>query len=396
MEFPPRWTIAFLLGIVLLGSIAPAEETFGVPIPVIGIDPNEGTLLGVLLAVITEEEGRITRIMAPVAAHNELVGYSLDFNYFGFPAEDIRYKLYLSHTTEDFWGYRLEYYEEHFLSEFFDLSFKLAFERTASNRYYGNGPDSDRDDESNYTARDVLAEAVLTAEIWNDFYLAFTIRGKRKWVRKGVVEDIPSLHQQFPDVDGVDGGYSLPFQIAMEYDTRDSNVTPTSGVYAKIFFEIADDAILSTFAIRRYGAIGKIFFALDEEQRFITAVQGVLMYTEGDDIPFFESSGLGGVNTLRGFGMGRFYDNHSVLCNLEERIRLFRWLVGEIYLDIEAAFFLDVGQVTPSLRDIDDEDIQTVGGAGVRFVVRSQIVAKVDFGYGSEGTEIFAGLDYPF
>jgi outer membrane protein assembly factor BamA len=135
---------------------------------------------------------------------------------------------------------------------------------------------------------------------------------------------------------------------------------------------------------------------MDEDARFVTAVRGAVEYMEGKSIPFFELSMLGGSNTLRGFGEGRFYDRHRVLCNVEERIRLMRFAVGEISLDIETALFLDIGQVFSSFRNFDHKDLEMVFGTGLRLVVRSQIVAKVDIGYGSEGSAIFAGLNYPF
>jgi len=71
---------------------------------------------------------------------------------------------------------------------------------------------------------------------------------------------------------------------------------------------------------------------------------------------------------------------------------------GEYALPIafELALFVEAGRVFHTFTALDTRQVQTVIGAGIRLVVLSQIVAKIDAGLGSEGTVIFAGLHYPF
>ena len=389
------WTLITCL-ILSSFSFLLADETFGVPVPVVALDPNKGSTLGILLAVVSEDAGRLNTIMAPVLTHNELEGISFDFNLFGFPTEDIDYKLYLSIGTEEFWGGRIYYEHKRFMHNSLKLTIRISVEKTSSDRFYGIGRDTEEDDESNYTPIVGEGYVKLTAEVFRDVYLSFSIGANRYKIKSGTVEDVDSTDEKFPNVEGVeDGSYSLPFEMALEYNSVDCDVSPTSGLHGRIFIRVADESLLSSFSYRRYGAMARFFFAVDKEKRFITAVRGLVEYMEGDDIPFYELNSLGG-ESLRGFGVGRFYDKHRILANIEERIRLFRWLAGDILLDIETVVFLDVGQVTHSLRDIDFKDMEFVVGTGIRMVVRSQIVAKVDIGFGSEGSKIYASLDYPF
>jgi len=188
----------------------------------------------------------------------------------------------------------------------------------------------------------------------------------------------------------------LPLEFALIYDTRDDESSPTSGMYAKFFIEGAHEAILSSYTFGRFGAEIKGYIPWDSEARFVTAVRGLFEYLDGNDIPFYELSTLGGGKTMRGYGEGRFYDNHRVLINVEQRIRIARFFAGEILLDLEAAVFADIGQVFSKFSELKLDNMQTVYGAGIRFVVRSQIVAKVDIGFGDDGSAIFAGLHYPF
>ncbi len=378
---------------------SPSEqgETFGVPLPIFSTDPNTGDSIGFLLAVVTESEGHISSIVVPLLTDNELTGINFDLNVLGFPSDDIDYFLLLSHSSEDFWDYQFEYEHHRFWAEDLTLEFNIGFENSASNRFHGIGANSEEDDETSFTFKEIIGAITIKKKIFPHFSASFGIKGRSREPGDSVVEDVPSLVDLFPDEEGIEGvSYTLPVEFGLSYDTRDSRVTPSSGILARMFLEVGDEAVLSSFSFRRYGGEVRGYIPLDDEGVFTTAIRGLIEFVDGDDIPFFELSSLGGKNSLRGFGKGRFYDNHRVLVNIEERIRLYRWLVGDINLDIETAVFLDMGQVFRSPRDIKVNDIQFVLGAGVRFVVRSQIVAAIDFGYGEEGSAAFAGLDYPF
>lgn len=352
--------------------------------------------MGVLLAVVSEVEGRLTSIIAPVAIQNDLLGYDLDLNYFGFPSEQISYKLYFSHSIENFWKYSAKYRQEKFFRDYITFEGNIEFFRAASERFYGIGPRSKDNDETSYTVREVAGYLTATVGLTQNLYGLISIKGRRQWPGAGVVDNVDSTLDIFPNLRGIEGNYSLPLELAFIYDSRDDNISPTSGIYGKIFFEVADDSFLSSSSFRRVGVELKGYFAKDSDKRFTTVLRGKITYLKGENVPFVELSMLGGEETLRGYGEGRFYDNHSISFNVEERIRMFRFMAGDILLDVEAAIFMDSGQVFPSFEELKFKNTQAVIGLGVRFVVRGQIVAKVDIGYGKDGSAIFAGLDYPF
>jgi len=385
----------FFLLFAMVVSVISQEETFGVPIPVVGTSPNSGTIMGVLLAVVTETDGHIDSIIAPVVTQNDLTGLSVDMNYFGFPSENITYQLYFSHSSENFWEYTIDYKQKQFFWETVTLDALVRFSRDSSNRFYGLGDESDVDDETSYTSRNIQSKLQLTWELKEHFFLSLGMEGRRKWIRRGVIEDVPTIKEKFSDVPGVEGGYTLPLRLAMMYDTRNNSVSPTSGMYFRFFLEGASQSILSSFSYQKVGLEGKTYLPLDDDARFVLVLRGLVEYMEGSNVPFYELSSIGG-ESFRGFGEGRFYDKHRFQVNIEQRIRLFRFFVGEILLDVEGAVFAEFGQVFPSFDDIKPSNIQKVFGVAIRFVVRSQIVAKVDIGYGDEGSAIFAGLHYPF
>ena len=99
---------------------------------------------------------------------------------------------------------------------------------------------------------------------------------------------------------------------------------------------------------------------------------------------------------MRGFGENRFLDRGRILFNVEERLRLFTVTYHDVRTAFELALFAEAGRVFHTVTDLSFRKVQTVAGVGVRLVVFSQLVAKIDVGFGSAGVAIFSGLDYPF
>jgi hypothetical protein len=58
--------------------------------------------------------------------------------------------------------------------------------------------------------------------------------------------------------------------------------------------------------------------------------------------------------------------------------------------------FVDAGRVFHNLDDNPLDRLHVAGGIGLRAIAEPFIVGYVDIGYGSEGTAIFSGVDYPF
>ena len=158
---------------------------------------------------------------------------------------------------------------------------------------------------------------------------------------------------------------------------------------------MAEPILGSDAAFVRYGLEGRLLWPLFHD-RVVTVMRGLVERVEGAELPFFELSALGGEDTLRGFGDKRFRDTGRLLLNIEERIKFLSLTLRGIRTAFELAVFAEAGRVFPSFTRLDARQVQTVVGAGLRLVVTSQIVAKIDVGLGSEGTAIFAGLHYPF
>jgi outer membrane protein assembly factor BamA len=216
-------------------------------------------------------------------------------------------------------------------------------------------------------------------------------------IHGGAIKDLPFLRDEFPS-DGIPGetGFDVHVQgLALIYSSLDSVDLPTSGSYAKAFVEDSAKVLGSTADYQHYGMDLKEFLPADGD-RFVSVFQAAYNQTAGSDVPFLEQSMLGGEDTLRGYGRGRFIDQGSLLFNTEERIRLHRWEIFNVVADWELAPFVDCGTVMHSIDRTRESDFEVNPGLGVRAVVRPNIVARIDLGYSHDGSALFMGLGYPF
>jgi hypothetical protein len=114
------------------------------------------------------------------------------------------------------------------------------------------------------------------------------------------------------------------------------------------------------------------------------------------------SSGLGGTQRLRSYVSGRYSSAHAVMYGTE-----FRWNLTEeftpfnIYLakgirtGIQLAFFGEWGTVAEHTSDLNKHFRKSVG-AGVRLLIASGFIARLDMAYGDEGWQPVLFFNYPW
>ena len=178
------------------------------------------------------------------------------------------------------------------------------------------------------------------------------------------------------------------------YDSSDSGPTPTKGYIGLIGIESSQKALGSKQSFTRITGEAKAYIPWPSAQ-WVSALRVYGSFVDYRHLPHYELSVLGGKD-FRGFPSGRFVDRGVVILNLEERIRVARLEMLRVPFNVEAAPFIEFGQVFNRLEDIGSSKIQTSYGLGVRAVVRPNVVAKIDVGAAGEGLNGRVGLDYPF
>ena len=391
----PSLVLALLLSAIGYGVPPAFADMTPVPLPIFTTDPNEGNTYGALLALIDEQQGTVRSLLVPQAMWNPLLGFTGAVYYQRLLTPDEGYTLFASQSTQNQAEYEVTYSNPALAHRRYFFDGRLGYENNRTARFFGLGAGSRKQDETNYTLRDVGASVTFGWWVMPALRLSLTERLRSVHIDRGIETSLPFLRDKFKGLPGDKGSFVWAHRFALTYDARNAYETPTRGYFGQIFAEVAEHALGSQATFVRYGLEGRLLWPLFDD-RLVTVMRGLVERVEGPEVPFFELSSLGGEDTLRGFGSRRFRDTGRVLLNVEERIRLFALTVRGLRTAFELALFTETGRVFHTFATLDTRRVQTVVGAGIRLVVTSQIVAKIDIGVGREGTAIFAGLHYPF
>jgi len=369
-----------------------------IPLPVIASSPNEGITAGALTAFLFHNKNdEINALVTPQVNHNTNFGITTSLYGAFYPTPDRNIEINLSQSTKINDDYEIKLRDKTFFDKKLEVNLSTFVFSDGSARFFGFEAKSPRQRETNYTDTEVGFNLSAGYDIGRHFQLVLGERYRDVAIEPGAVKGIPYIKDQFGNslVPGINGFATHAQRISLVYSTLDSTTTPTFGGFAKLTFEPTFKALGGATNFRHYEAEAKGFIPLDNA-RYISVFRLMYNQTLGKGVPFLEQSILGGETTLRGYGRNRFIDNSYLLCNLEERIRLFRWEVFNVTADWEVAPFVDLGAVMEALDKARTSNFEFNPGIGFRAIVRPNIIGRVDMGVGRDGPAIFVGLGYPF
>lgn len=373
-------------------------EVLTLALPIIATDPNKGPTMGLLPVAVFQEQARITNILAPDITYNEIDGVGASFRMRRFFSSKASLALDVIGSSEGAFDNEMVYAQRGIgPKESLFFRGQLAYKTDLSTRFYGIGHDTDEDDETSYVFRRGLAVASLGVQLPLYFAVEFQERIASYKVGPGRLDDVPSARAAFPDVPGMRGRLNvLTHRIRLTFDTRDSLATPTRGVFGEFIYDVADETLGSSVGFHRFGLFFTALFPkLGKTLITVVRVGGWLI--EGDDVPFFELSSLGGKITNRGYGDGRFVDQNMWVLNVEERWNVTDFeLMGERNV-LQLAAFVDMGRVLSEDEGFEVSGAKISVGGAIRLIVPdSDLVTSIDVGVSDEGPAAFVGLDYPF
>lgn len=390
-------TVCLWAGAAEVCFVSAWADTQVIPVPSVSTTRNDGNDLGLIMPIlITDPDGELKYLMAPMVIRNSIVGTRGAFNFFQYEPGGRQIQFIGSFTEKIERKLVFNYLDPAFSNGRYFLQFGGSFFKNATSRFFGPGQDSVEGNETNYTAREIRANWRFGVYMNEVTQIALAQRVRDVQLQRGAT-NLPFTGERFGDVDGVNGQSTIVgHRVSFHYDTRNNLVTPTDGMAVTAYAELNQNLRNEAHPVySRYELEVKKLFP-SESKRAILVVRANLQATIGTQVPFFEQSSLGGQNNLRGFGVDRYIDKHLIAVSIEERIHIARTRLAGVMADFELAPFLDTGQVFGNFKDVSVKDYRMTPGLGIRGIVRPNVVGRLDYGFSREGGAIFAGLDFPY
>ncbi len=386
-------------------SLNPHNWPFSLyPIPEVATNPNGGVTYGILTAfLIKDKHGDIRYIFAPDVNNNSTLGPGGNIRILSYPSEDTQWYATGGAQENIARNFDLNYETGRTHHDWWSFTGRFFFERDPTERFFGIGNNSREGQESNYTTEQFYFRGLVRLE----HHAQSTARGGgqaplRANSKRRLHDHAPDRARCFRSVKGINGGSEMCDEIRVTYDNRDSIDLPHAGGLALLYYGLADRRFLSSVSYNRFG--GELRRYLSFGRRVTFAGHLYMQWTPaGNETPFWSMPWLGGeesflytVETLRGYGAGRFIDNNIAVANIEMRTRVLEANVFGTHGVAELAPFFDTGHVWHSMSRIPFQELHSVGGVGFRAIVEPFVVGYVDVGWGGEGAAVFSGINYPF
>lgn len=176
--------------------------------------------------------------------------------------------------------------------------------------------------------------------------------------------------------------------IAAEWDSRNHSFQPSGGNRAVFRTNFSRDTFggdldYDTFSL----AFNHYRRGFREQDVF--ALRASLCATS-NDTPFFERCQFGSSNDLRGYPVGRYYDDAMYAAQVEYRAPLWKRL--------GAVAFVGVGSVTGSFGDLGSGEALTASGIGLRILASKEqrLNVSIDWAIGRDESALYMYIGEAF
>ncbi len=190
-----------------------------------------------------------------------------------------------------------------------------------------------------------------------------------------------SVFSQHPYL-GKNGGFVSGIGFGLEYDSRDNNLYPTSGLNVFYDYYSYNRLLKSNYSYNTHQFNIKFFVPYNKYTIF--ALNSVYK-ANSHSAPFYEKTQLG--YDSRAYSDFRFIDDQ--LISLKSEIRTFPWNTGwKKRLGLVA--FFETTQVKKNIDDFVFHDFKPAIGFGLRYsiVPQEKLNLRLDFGVGKDSKEV--------
>jgi len=168
--------------------------------------------------------------------------------------------------------------------------------------------------------------------------------------------------------------------LSGEFDTRDNEYQPNSGLYATGVWLVADEAFGSDHDYSRVEL--KLNGYTRTNDHTVWAWRASTCWA-GDDAPFYDICNFGSQADLRGYVQGQYRD-HTMFAIQTEYRRNFGGRFGVVV-------FAGVGAVAPEFGEIGSDELLPAGGVGVRYLASRKygVNVGIDYAWGEDSQALY-------
>ena len=265
------------------------------------------------------------------------------------------------------------------------LEFRTKWENSPQMDYFGPGPSSREEDRTSYRLEDVAVDLRGGTKIAGPLKGGGTFGFLAVNTGPGRRSGVPSTDEIFDSTTtpGLDAQTRfLRGGAFLQFDWRDHPLGPRTGGNYLIRFTQYFDRKLNAHDFGQLDLVAEQYFPYFNKARVIALrLAAVMTFTRGSNtVPFYLQPTLGGNKTLRGFPIGRFTDESTIMATVEHR-----W---HVFSALDAALFFDLGKVAPKIGLLNFDELEYGGGLGLRFKVRDAVVLRIDQAVSREGYRV--------
>lgn len=279
---------------------------------------------------------------------------------------------------------------------------RLQYSERPREDFFGLGPRSALDDRTTYQLDEWQAQFTGSVPIWRSLRLATVVGVSRFDVGRGRDADFPTALEVFSrDIDGLQGRFELfEWGTGLVLDSRDDRTYARRGSVLSARVQFGDGLRDTPHAYTKYELEAQQFVPLWGERRSLAArVRAVVTDNrsgvDGVDVPVFRLERIGGSRTIRGYRSFRFADKDALIGNFEYRFPI--WNIEPTNRQaLDGAVLFDFGTTVPDLARLQQRDLRSAAGIGLRFTTRLGLTGRYDAMWSPEGYRGHLGLRVTF
>jgi hypothetical protein len=205
---------------------------------------------------------------------------------------------------------------------------------------------------------------------------------------------ITDVKEEFIPPPGVEGFTNFGFGLGLVYDERYNVLNPREGVFLEGGFLRYDQNIGSDYSFTNYFLDFRLYAPTFKDQ--LLAYQfymNAISPFNGSEVPFNQLSLMGGESLMRGYYLGRYRDNVLMATQAE-----YRFLPFPFSRRFGGTLFGSLGAVSPSVPDLNLNQVRFAGGAGIRFLLfpGKDIYTRFDVAMTNEGVGYYIFIGEAF